>query len=688
MFRLVFLLLVILPLTGRCVLTDVGAILDAISDPDASVHDCRLSGTVVGPILNGFALQTESGSIYIINRSGCDFAAGDRIDVSGTADLTKLEEPCLTVRTAKIVGRDLQPAPQDITISDILSGRHDFARVRLEGVITDAFRDDIDHQWLHFHLNDGTGRIVVSLRNTRTTLDSLMGLVDAHVSLSGIAIPEHHHGSRRFLRKRVEVAGLEAIAIRENPPANPFESPDRKSCQMAKSHRQTLAGEVLAAWDGRNFFMRPFNGRPVRVHTHGETGNLTAGTFVEAAGFVHTDNFYRHLIQAHVRPLPADRLPADANRPDPVAQTVFLNKSNGINTRLDGSLVRAQGPVRNNLMTGPDQHCSVIECNELMIPVVLHGRDAPPVGSLIAVTGICRIDVAPDEFGSDFNRVSGFTVITRSADDVVVIRNAPWWNTRLLLTVIGTLFLCLVGGAFWIRTLNRIIERRSRLLFRSQIERAESELRVDERTRLAAELHDNLSQNLTAITYQVSAARRARTRAPAETERHLTTASLMLDSCRTELRRCLWDLRSEALDEKDFSKAIRMSVTPVLGSADATIRFNVPRARIKDSTAQAILSIVRELVSNAVRHGQAGRIRIAGSIEDDRLLFSVRDDGCGFDPTSRPASDDGHFGLDGIRERLRKLSGTMAVESAPGRGTRVSVSLCIAMPNDNAPVLS
>ena len=77
----------------------------------------------------------------------------------------------------------------------------------------------------------------------------------------------------------------------------------------------------------------------------------------------------------------------------------------------------------------------------------------------------------------------------------------------------------------------------------------------------------------------------------------------MLTSCRTELRRCLWDLKSDALNERDFAKAIRMSTEPVLGNARLLVRFNVPRSRVNDSTAHAILSIIRELAANAVRHG-------------------------------------------------------------------------------------
>ena len=80
---------------------------------------------------------------------------------------------------------------------------------------------------------------------------------------------------------------------------------------------------------------------------------------------------------------------------------------------------------------------------------------------------------------------------------------------------------------------------------------------------------------------------------------------------------------------------------------------------------------------NAARHGKARTVRIAGSIEENRLLFSVRDDGTGFDPDTCPGVLQGHFGLQGIKERVSKFGGTLSIESAPGAGTKTTVSIRI-----------
>ena len=94
-----------------------------------------------------------------------------------------------------------------------------------------------------------------------------------------------------------------------------------------------------------------------------------------------------------------------------------------------------------------------------------------------------------------------------------------------------------------------------------------------------------------------------------------------------------------------------------------------------------ILCIIRELVINAVRHGHATTLKVAGTIDGDRLLFSVADDGCGFDPATRPGMEQGHFGLEGVMERVKALDGTADITSAPGKGPRIAINT--PLPEEN-----
>ena len=84
---------------------------------------------------------------------------------------------------------------------------------------------------------------------------------------------------------------------------------------------------------------------------------------------------------------------------------------------------------------------------------------------------------------------------------------------------------------------------------------------------------------------------------------------------------------------------------------------------------------IRELVSNAVRHGNAWTIKVAGVRDGSSLLFSVTDDGTGFDPEHCNGPLQGHFGLDGIRERLARLDGSISFETPRSGGTRAVIRM-------------
>lgn len=250
----------------------------------------------------------------------------------------------------------------------------------------------------------------------------------------------------------------------------------------------------------------------------------------------------------------------------------------------------------------------------------------------------------------------------------------PWWSHTELLIIIGVLFGILATSIIWNRSIQAISSRRARRLAQEEIAHARTRLKVEERTELAVEIHDALSQTLTGIALQLEAALDIGRQAPERAERCLTTASQMLASCRHELRGCLWDLRTRTFEERDLTEALTQTLAPHLTGIQTHVLFNVPRSRLSESTVHTILKIVRELAVNAIRHGHAHSIRIVGEMTDGTIHFSVSDDGCGFDVAAVPGPRDGHFGLQGIRERLRKYGGTMTID-ATASGTRVAVSM-------------
>ena len=300
--------------------------------------------------------------------------------------------------------------------------------------------------------------------------------------------------------------------------------------------------------------------------------------------------------------------------------------------------------------------------------------DGLEVGSEVSVAGVCVVDTDSFTSGGAMPRAKGMFIVPRGAEDIVVLSRPPWWTPRRLGILVGVLAVVIAAILLWNIALSRLAERRGRILAEERLGRAASELKVEERTRLAVELHDALSQTLAGISMEVGAVKESAEGCDPGVARRLDFISNAINACRNELKNCIWDLRSEALDERRMDDAIRKSLVKDIRGEEVAIRFNVPRDRLTDNTAHAIVRTVRELAVNAIRHGKAKHVAIAGAIEGDTLRFSVKDDGCGFDPAKAPGVSDGHFGLAGIRERIAPFGGKFEISSAVGKGTKAVVT--------------
>ena len=132
-----------------------------------------------------------------------------------------------------------------------------------------------------------------------------------------------------------------------------------------------------------------------------------------------------------------------------------------------------------------------------------------------------------------------------------------------------------------------------------------------------------------------------------------------------------------------MSEAVTCTISPNAGDAKVSCRFDVPRYLLSESTTHAVLRIIRELVVNAIHHGKATNVRIAGEYREGVLRFSVKDNGVGFSPDSAAGPEQGHFGLQGVRERANSFNGSVRIESAPGKGAKVTVTMNVKEAGEN-----
>ncbi|WP_407571724.1 sensor histidine kinase [Deinococcus altitudinis] len=213
----------------------------------------------------------------------------------------------------------------------------------------------------------------------------------------------------------------------------------------------------------------------------------------------------------------------------------------------------------------------------------------------------------------------------------------------------------------------------------AQAAQAEELAILRERARLARELHDTLGHALTTITVQLEAAELSLERRPDKVRTLLSQSRELSRAATSELRLSLSDLRSEG------TRSIREQLGALIGPGGSPdVHLDLTDVQLSPQQEQALVRIAGEAVQNARRHAHARQIRVKLCQTPQDTWLSVRDDGQGFDP-GRPIAP-GHYGLNGMRERLVLLGGHLEIVSAPGEGTRVVARLPRALALKESPV--
>lgn len=680
------------PLFGR------GAASDAsVTPPQMTVADLlakgrldtpyAVEGWVVSPVESDWTIfRDETGGLFADDECRRCRTPGERIRATLVRRSEKLADGRMTCHVAiagavslgfdAAAAKPVEIVPADLTRPDL----YDCRRVTVRGTVTDVIRDELDPNWVFLFVEaDGARAVVpVMLVEGNRPFPSDDELIDAEVAATGVFLANSNAG-RRHLGPHVANYDGHALKVMRPAPKNPFaDCPttcfDAVSVARAKrdGHRRRTTGRVIATFDGNAAFLALKSDERIRVRFAKEAETPAVGTLVDVAGFVKNNVFFSHLVHAIWRKSDDSGFKTDDSVKDISARALLFDEAGQrrIQQRYDGRIVRLRGRVT-DVLPADSKGRQVVALNSdgITVNVEAPATIAPAVGSIVDATGACLL-LDSAEGADDFVRLEGFSLVLCAPGGLVVVSAPSWWTAQRLFVFLCVALAVILAAAVWNVLLHRLAERRGRQLAQAEIDGARSELKRAERTRLALELHDSLSQNLTGIVLQLDASRNARASDKEASGRHLDAALRMLQGCRTELRRCIWDLHSSVLDFPDFEEAIRTSLHPVAGGVNLAIRSHVSRALLSDNVAHAVIRILRELVANAIRHGRAKNVRVAGDISEGPLKFSVTDDGCGF-PKGGPAGpEDGHFGLTGIRERLRELGGTLTIEAVRPTGTK------------------
>ena len=589
----------------------------------------------------------------------------------------------------QVLGRGTAPRRIPAAGPQLVDGSLDFRLISVTGKIIDAFQDEIDANCIYLLLDCQGARIHAPITKDNAFAPRAYEMIGATIKVNGRCDPAPYMGRRKIGR----VISVNDISLLAPPPEDPFAVPELglglrlQPETIARLGRRRLTGTVIARWNRLHLLLRTDELQFINVEL--QRGPLPpCGRRIDVVGLPETDLYAFSLVRARWRNSTSQGPSAvlSNTEPEKLLLSPFLKGPDGVwrfDERLHGMRIRFRGIVRCLPDELGNNNRLYVEGKGQVFPLDISTLFRPPrleIGSQIEAVGTCIMETEKWRPNATLQNIRGFVLAVDSPDDIVVLSRPSWWTPARFLLITAVLLLGLLAVLVWNATLRILVERRGRALFRAQIDKVSSELRIAERTRLAVELHDALSQNLTGVSMEIEAAARNEAKGLPAVLSHVAVADKALKSCRQELKNSLWDLRSEALEMPDLTDAVRRTLLPHVKNVETAIRMSIPRARLSDNTTHEILCIIRELAQNAIRHGQATVLRIAGSIEGSTLLLSVRDNGAGFDPSACPGSDEGHFGLEGIRERLRAYDGNLSFEQQADRGMRAVVSIQIPNP--------
>jgi signal transduction histidine kinase len=274
------------------------------------------------------------------------------------------------------------------------------------------------------------------------------------------------------------------------------------------------------------------------------------------------------------------------------------------------------------------------------------------------------------------------------------------WPIALLwlgVTAVGVLF------GLWIHTI--IVQSAERKQLIQQLEATRADLAqsereagmLAERQRLAHEIHDTLAQGFISIIMHLEAAEQALLAGSEKTERHLSLARQTARENLEQARRVVNDLRPGLLEHAPFDQAMGRVVADWSAGSGVTAVFTRTGdcQSLHPQVEVTLLRAVQEALANVRKHAQAGNVQVTLSYLDDVVILDVQDNGVGFaasdeekDSTTtstvlntssalHSAGVSGGFGLVAMRERVEQLGGELLIESEPGEGTTVAVSIPI-----------
>jgi signal transduction histidine kinase len=379
--------------------------------------------------------------------------------------------------------------------------------------------------------------------------------------------------------------------------------------------------------------------------------SLKLGDEVEAAGVIEPRGFSAILRKATVSLL-------WSREPAPPFSVTAAQAATGT---FDGMYIEIEGSLEAKPEITPRSVVMNLTSGNHSYRAVLSGARQDAVfarllrHSLLRLRGVCVVD---PEYSKS---LTPFVLFLRSGGDVDIIAGPPWWDVRHLGEIALALVpLTLIG-----------------VLIYTRAERWRMRAVVEERSRMAREIHDTLAQGFAGIALQLESVLQKPWAKGVEIA-PVAVACNMAKQSRREAHRSIAALRTLHTEEALEDMLRKLLQAQVAGSqVELAVTGSGTPQRLSGQCTGHVLRIAQEAVANTLQHALATQIEVRLVFEPDNLVVEIADDGRGFDISSAPVAEQGHFGITGMKERAANIKSDFAVQSGKA-GTRITLKVPIA----------
>lgn len=631
----------------------------------ASGYPVRVRGVItMDAPAPDFFVQDKTAGIFVEGSVTPRFIhrIGELVEVEGVTGPGNFA-PVIRETKLRVLGHQALPKAPLFPFSQLENGQQDSQWVQVRGIVRSAIVDKTSWRepTLALRVASEGGEF-----NVRVPIDheqKFSSWVDSEILIEGVC-GSLYNAYRQLTGILFYVPRLTFIKIEAPAKEVPVSALLRFSPGMEAHHRVRVRGIVEYHHLGSDLFLQ-IQGKGLRVLTPQST-QLAVGDLVDVLGFPAMGGTNPILENAVFHRL------GHQSAPDPVRMD--FNKPW---EQFDSALVTTDAKLLSR-QAQPDGIRLMLQNGEVVfdatLPPGLSADTVIPLNSIVRVTGICLV-----RSGGLWRVPESLGMLLRSSQDITVLRAPSWWNLRHTVWLLAITVAILLVVTAWVVLLGRRL-REQIFITRQKLKQSAV---LEERNRIARELHDTLEQELAGITMQLDLATDCFQQAPRVAQQALQTARDMSRHSMVEARRSVWDLRCQLLEHGDLVSAISQVVESLVLAGHAKINVNIrgTPVRLPGQKEMNLLRIAQEAVANAVKHGCPRQVDIELRYTASSVCLNVIDDGCGFSPSQSARS--GHFGLLDMRERAHSMGSKMNVESEPGRGTRISLEVPVDSTDPN-----